>query len=396
MIFARKQSFTLAALIVALGIGTGTLQVARGQEPSFRPSLADSAVWTAATLPKSDGDDLRVTPIPSIDHADAFANELIRANQPVLILHVGDYLPAQLKWILAILDLHKIPYTAKLVTPQELGEAVDREVEGVRVVLKRATPSQFVPPAPKSVSFLRKVFGFPEGATMWFRFDRSLVPGLSDAARSLGDGVATALSIYSGKAMGLIEGDLLIPMVSITAWAMFNSGLANYFNRFMSAGRSIEVVGRTLKSRDNYLYSISLGTFRAFLTNLVVFFSFHGLGWFDDPELIGDFVRSGFATPLARVAVDMYLRDRQPGLLGDGGSSDRPTMNKWIWSALFVTWNIAVGSLRAADALGNNGAMYAHGALAIAGFVFLVARTQLAMRRFGCEWTMQGFRPLPR
>jgi hypothetical protein len=385
------------------GIFTATLfTLAAVWSPAFaqsnltpQPGLGLSPVWTA-TVHSPDSPHSTITPIPDLENAEAFARQIVEQKQPVVLFHVGDHLPAQLTWILAILDQHQIPYTAKLVTPQELAEVVDQEIAGARVVLQKRSAFLSDGRQPSSIHWIQKIFGFPSGATLWFRFDKGLLPNFSDGARAFGDGVATAISVYAGKAMGMIHGDIAAPLVAITGWAMLNSGFARYLNRMMSAGRSIEVVGRTLKSRDNYLYSLTLGTFRAFLTNLVVFFSFYQSGWIDNPELLQDFVRSGFATPLARVAVDMYLRDRQPGLIGDGGSQERAQMNRWLWSALFVTWNILAGSLRAGDALGHNGAMYIHGAFATAGFLFVVSRTFFSMRAFRCEWALQGNAPVSR
>lgn len=341
------------------------------------PALAQN--WTIQRV----GHDM--VQLPDVVAADRFAQQCVEENaqnpQEVVVLHIGEEIPKELTWILATLDTHRIRYSARLITPSELETALAQTQSALQYIMKEhaveigdgaqqlATALQ---PAP--VPAWRRWLGLPYGFSVWFRFDRSLTPNSSDFGRAALDASVTAVSIYGATFTGDIVGDFWLPLAVITSWAGANTLMARYLNRFMSAGRATEVLGRAIKGRDNYPYSLTLSMARSLITNIVIA-SVLPLHW-------SDIIRASIAGPFARVAGDMYLRDHQPGLLGDGGSTERAQWSPTRWNLSYVGFNLFIGLVRAADVLGNAGGAVAHGAIAIAGAYMLMRRSFTSMRNY--------------
>ena len=299
-------------------------------------------VWILVTSPLHAADDatprnlaISATNLETIADADAFAKHWVEdylattpnLDEPVSILHVGNELPEQLKWVLVHLDQAHIPYEIKLLTKAEvdasLTEARDKGAELLSYnndALASAKKTEGVWKKAKLIA--KRVFGLPNGMTFWVKIKSNArqrwIEAGSAAFQSAQSGLSLGVSLYLVHKNGVPVH--IAPAVGlIMAWVAANSFYMRPIVGVLTQGRVIkETKAGQFKAQSSRLFFYMTSSLRAFVLNgLIVGTAF---GW--DQVLTAQSLQTNVEnTALGLVAgswVEQFINSRQARTGPDG------------------------------------------------------------------------------
>ena len=313
-------------------------------------------------------------------------------DNPLLILHVGEAIPRELKWVLLKLDAAEIRFDAKLVTPAEIDAEVAAAAEqGAPEFLQEL---RYAAGAEQSSSFLsdwarsegtssgserlgfaqkvrlkiRQTLGLAHGLTYWahvprteqirkFDFDKGLQSG---GIAAFNVSVATYLHHMGGDAMSAAAiGEMVRSAGTIGVWVFANMYHFRAMHEVMSQGKTLsepDASGR-VKVVASTPFFWTTNYLRSMLSNAFIKVSASGsdaLAW----DVFWRSHWNSFAGVFARSKIDKWISDRTPTrrdaegnlvvLPGQWSAEVAGRVNFW--------WNNVYGFLKNLQFLGLEGA----------------------------------------
>ncbi len=276
--------------------------------------------------------------------ADAFAKHWVEdylattpnLDSPVSILHVGNELPEQLKWVLVHLDRAHIPYELKLLTKAEvdtaLTEARDKGAELLSYDNNPLTAAKQTQNTwQKAKLIAKRVFGLPNGMTFWVKMKSNAhqrwIEAGSAAFQAAQAGVSLGVSMYLVEKSGVPVH--IAPTVGlIVAWVAANTFYMRPIVEVLTQGRIVkETKPGEFKAQSSRLFFYMTSALRSFVLNgLIVGTAF---GW--DQVLTSKSLHNNLEnTALSLVAgswVEQYINSRQARTGPDGKAILEP--GKW-------------------------------------------------------------------
>ncbi|MBI3556992.1 MAG: hypothetical protein HY074_12070 [Deltaproteobacteria bacterium] len=340
-----------------------------------------SGVWTMAlaflcfisTLSHAQADTLAPTNLPTVAAADDFAKELVdglkkqaaadpaSAKDPILIMHVGRELPAQLKWIVAHLEKAHIAYQIDLVEQGEvdaaLADARDNAVQATSLLNYGEGPGlaasqKAVRGAWQNAKFLsRRIFGLPNGFTVWTKLRRTSKQKLGEAGTSLMQGGIAGLSLGFSLYLAQTQGATvhIAPAVAaLFTWVAVNGYWGRQLADVQSQGATVtETKPGVFKVRKGQAFFLLTAAIRSFITNFLVVGSAFGFDQLLTAKGIETNVENTAVNLVARSWIDQWINSHQATTLPDGSI----VIKEGQWSpkktiAINTLWNVAYGLLK--------------------------------------------------
>ena len=318
-------------------------------------------------------DELTATNIPTMAAADDFAKELVAtlkkeaeldpttANDPILIMHVGNELPAQLKWIVAHLEKSHIPFEIDLVEKTEVDAALDdaraNAVESTSLLNYGEGPGMAANQAAvrgvwQNAKFLgRRIFGLPNGFTLWTKLKRTAQQKLGEGGTSIMQGGIAGLSLGFSLYLAQKQGAAvhIAPAVAaLAAWVTVNSYWGRQLADVQGQGATVtEAKPGIFKVRKGQAFFFMTATIRSLITNFLVVGSAFGFEQLMTPKGIETNIENTAVNLVARSWIDQWLNSHQATTMPDG----TVVVKEGQWSpkktiAINTIWNVAYGLLK--------------------------------------------------
>jgi hypothetical protein len=291
--------------------------------------------------------------------ADDYASELIsqyRKNnadlssgqtpKEMVLVHLGDAPPAQLKWVILRLDAERIPYRLMLVTAQELEQTLaDGQQKAEQLVL---TQSQGSPDegltrvrdlGQQSRLFLKQLFGLPRGLTLWF-FDfpalglkkNPMIRTQEERSKELRRATISAMTagaqvwatFYVTHGHALLSPGMAAGLPVFMSWVWLWAYNARSWGGVMSQGKAFkETEPGVWKIKNSDVFFYTGAYMRGLLTNAIVMSCFLN-GDIFHWKTAGLMATNAGINLFARSWIDKWIIDRQATVLPDGRVEVQP------------------------------------------------------------------------
>jgi hypothetical protein len=345
-------------------------------------ALLFSAPALAAGLPAAN--------LPNHDAADAFARKIVAHYQaeakaqgvmtseldPIVILHVGNQLPAQVKWVMLHLESAKIPVKLEVVKQDELEAELDKARDKATdrsVYLTYDPDEKYASPDyeqrrlkgvsaawKSSKDFLKRLFGLPNGFTLWTKLDRSRrlkwIEGGMATLSSLMSGASVAYTFYLTEQIDPVGANALRAGLALAAWSWFYGYESRRVTDFMLQAKVIRQTGsHEYTATNNKVFTHVATTLRSLLTNAVIMSGAFGV---DSAFSEFNFEHNVWNTTVnifARGWIDDWLGARMPTIREDGTILVDRAKGQWklgTWIAVNQVWNVVYGIGKYANLLG--------------------------------------------
>ncbi|MBI3543234.1 MAG: hypothetical protein HY075_08185 [Deltaproteobacteria bacterium] len=279
--------------------------------------------------------------------ADVFARELVAKYEkeaadkhvkpeeldPILIVHVGNYPPKRLQWILMHLEAAKIPVELDLITADEMEQQLKEQHEkattdAIHLDYDRDSSEKHKRALGEVLkdSLLRtkQLFGLPNGITLWVKLKRS--KGLKYAEAGLAtlnaaiSGASIAYSFYlNGQVEGVEPNHPLRAGLALAVWTWYTLYEGRRFGEIMTQAKVIKEESHgVFKPKASRLFTYAASMVRSLVTNAVVVAGAFG------PEAILDMSRAEHSlwntteAMFTRGWIDEWFSKRMPTLGDDG------------------------------------------------------------------------------
>ncbi len=325
------------------------------------------------TLTLVHADELATTNVPTLAAADEFAKELVSklktqaaadpasANDPILIMHVGSDLPVQLKWIIAHLEKSHIAYEIDLVEKSEvdaaLADARDNAVASTSLLNYGegpgvATSQKAVNSVWQRAKFLgRRIFGLPNGFTIWTKLKRTTKQKLGEGGTSLMQGgiagLSLGFSLYLAQSQGATV-HIAPAVATLFAWVAVNSYWGRQLVDVQSQGATVtETKPGKFKVRKGQAFFLMTAAIRSMITNFLVVGSAFGFEQLMTPKGLETNIENTAVNLVARSWIDQWLNSHQATTMPDGSI----VIKEGQWSpkktiVINTIWNVAYGLVK--------------------------------------------------
>jgi hypothetical protein len=283
---------------------------------------------------------LELAHLSSLSDADQYAKELIESykdskDKQVVILHVGNELPRELKWVIAHLEKADFKTEVQLVTKDQLESQLTNETEdSVKrlelVDYENPETREFVAQtrlnvreaASRTALALKYIFGMPNGFTLWIRMKSSPEDKARDMKsahfQALQAGLSVALSLYV-KHLNGAELNIVRPALGIAAWVWINLYKARAISEWMGQGRMVTESRPGVWKVVKHPLFLRLAVFgRSLLSNAIFMWGAFGYETAFSKAGIASMAMNSFFTLFSRYWFEEWLANRQARTLKDG------------------------------------------------------------------------------
>lgn len=253
------------------------------------------------------------------------------SSDPIVIIHLGDTLPEQLKWIVLRLEQSGVPYRFEQISPAELAASLERGIELTYSNVSTEEPpkrfgERFRSAGQNARLWLRQFFGTSggiRGLTLWVQVPRSEEIKKADFTRAVSTAAITAVnsglafaSLYLSNGQAVDWVSTLSAATAISGWTFVNMYWFRQIHELMSQGLAVREVrdpagksGVKIDSANPFIWASSF--IRSMMSNTLVMAAAFGSEAFTE-EALGRSVDNSVINMFARSRITKYILDHTP------------------------------------------------------------------------------------
>lgn len=302
--------------------------------------LALLSFWAclASAAPEIDGASqniaIQATNLPTIEDADTFAKNWVEAyrknspdlSQALLLLHIGNEIPEQLKWIVVHLDKAQIPYQLKLIDRKNLEDELDQAHVDSAELLKFENNSNSKTNTSsiwqRSKLLLNRIYGLPNGITFWVKLKSTpkqrMIEAATAAFSTIQAGTSLGASLYLLNKTG-VHANIIAPVGFLMAWVAANTYKVRPIVKIMTQGRVFKEVGRgDYQVKQSRLFFYTATAIRQFVLNGIIVGAAFGWDQIFQSQQLHSNVENVALGLVAGSWVENWLNSKQASSLPDG------------------------------------------------------------------------------
>lgn len=321
-----------------------------------------------------------ISPVPATNlatkaDADAFGRKIVdyyknkafalgvkpEELDPITVVHLGNHPPEALEWVMLHLEAGKIPAKLELITEDQVDTELKRLAEldfreSSVLTYKTHTPSAVDEKRRRTTKevlsaarlSLKRLFGLPNGFTLWFKWDRTGTRRAIDAGLGLLSGAIAGSSIaYSFYLSQKVEGADVHPLragIALGTWVWLITFESRRMSEFLTQSKVlVETKRNTFEATNSKLFTYCATLSRSLITNLIIFTSAFGLESALNLGNIEHSMWNSTVSMFARTIVDDWLSKKMPTLNDDGTITVDRAKGQWTlaqWTLVNSVWNV--------------------------------------------------------